>query len=255
MFAFLTEPLLRILLVLYQALGNFGFAILAFTVILRAALIPFSIPMLKSQKKMQRVKPHLDALKKKYGKDKVRLQQEQMKLYQEHQINPAAGCIPYLLQLVVLIALYSVLNTFLNSTEVHGVVIDTNFFGLNLATPDPTYVLPVLAGVSQFIMSLMILPGVESHDLVPDTAKSKKMKEENKKETDTQEMAETIQKQTVFIMPVMTAFIALRFPSGLAMYWVATTIFSIIQQWVISGPGGLTLYTKKVLALVKGKRA
>lgn len=255
MFSFLTDPLLKVLLVFYQFFGNFGFAILAFTAVLRALLIPLSIPMLKSQKKMQLIKPHLDKLKKQYGHDKAKLQQEQMKLYQEHKINPTAGCVPYLLQLVVLIALYQVLNTFLHSSQVNGVTINTDFFGLNLAKPDPTYILPILAGATQLIMSLMILPGVESHDLIPDTAKTKKLKEENKKESNTQEMAETIQKQTIFLMPAMTAFIALRFPSGLAMYWVATTVFSIFQQWIISGPGGLTLYAKKLVTAVKGKTA
>lgn len=234
-------------------LGSFGFAILAFTVILRTILVPFSIPMLRSQKKMQKIKPHLDDLKRKYGKDKVKLQQEQMKLYQEHKINPTAGCIPYLLQLVVLIALYQVLNKFLTSSEVLGVAINTDFFGLNLAKPDPTYILPILAGITQLLMSLMILPGVESHDLVANDSKKSKIQEENKKENNAQEMAETIQKQTMFIMPAMTVFIALRFPSGLAMYWVATTIFSIVQQWIISGPGGLKLYSTKIYTFVKGK--
>ncbi len=194
---------------------------------------------------MQSLKPHLDALKAKHGQDKAKLQEEQMKLYKEFNVNPLAGCLPYLLQFVVLIALYQVLDAFLHTKEIHGVAINTIFWGIDLAKPDKTFVLPVLAGVTQFLLSVMVLPGVESHDLVPNNAKTKKLKEANKKEDDAQEMAESIQKQMVFMMPVVTGIAAVRFPAGLAMYWVITTVFSIGQQWVFSGPGGLASYWKK----------
>src|SRR5258708_5024385 len=111
------------------------------------------------------------------------------------------------------------------------------------------YVLPVLAGLTQLILSVMILPGGEVVDIVPNDSKNKKVIEENKKEEDSADMAATMQKQMLFMMPIMTGFIALRFPSGLTLYMVATTIFSIGQQLLLSGPGGLTLYIKRLLSI------
>jgi YidC/Oxa1 family membrane protein insertase len=174
-----------------------------------------------------------------------------MKLFQKHNVNPAAGCLPNILQIAMLFALYSVLNTFLNTKDIGGVTINTMFLGLDLSKPDHTFIWPVLAGVSQLILSLMVLPGAESHNLVPDNAKTKKLKEANKKEEDVQDMAESMQKQMVFMMPVITGIAAVRFPAGLAMYWVVSTVFSIAQQWIISGPGGLLLYSKQALSFVQ----
>lgn len=248
---FLTAPLLQFLIFLYTTVGNFGLAIIIFTLILRLVLAPLSVPAIKSQKKIQSLKPELDKLKKTHGHDQKLLQQEQMNLYKKHNVNPAAGCLPYILQFVVLIALYQVLNTFLTSNEINGIVINTQFFGMNLAQPDGTYILPILSGVTQLILSVMILPGVEGHDLIPNNAKSKKIQQENKKEENVQEMAEAMQKQMVFMMPVVTGIAATRFPAGLAMYWVISTVFSIGQQWLLSGPGGLTSYTKQAYSWIR----
>jgi len=97
----------------------------------------------------------------------------------------------------------------------------------------------------------MILPGVEKHDLIPDNSKKKAVQKANEKETDTQEMAETMQKQMVFMMPIMTGIISYQFPAGLGLYWITTTVYSIAQQWIISGPGALFDYTKKIPFLHK----
>src|SRR3989344_3229833 len=248
----ITAPILHFLVYLYQLSGgNFGFAIILFTLILRGILAPLSIPTMKTQKKMQELKPHLDKLKTLHGGDKTKLQQEQLKLYQEHNVNPLAGCLPFILQFAALIILYQGLNSFLNTPQVNGVTINTMFFTIDLAKPDHTYVLPILAGITQLILSVMVLPGVESHDLIPYDAKSKKLKEANKKEENAQDMAESIQKQMVFMIPFMTAFAALKFPAGLAVYWVASTVFSIGQQWLVSGPGGLKMYWNKIFVRAK----
>jgi membrane protein insertase Oxa1/YidC/SpoIIIJ len=138
--------------------------------------------------------------------------------------------------------------------QVDGVQISTMFFGVDLAMPDKTYILPIISGVTQMILSLMILPGAESHDLVPNNSKKKKIIEANKKEEGTMEMAETMQKQMIFVLPVVTTVAALQFPSGLVMYWVATTVFAIVQQWIVSGPGGLTLYLNKVINKLMPKK-
>ncbi len=251
---FIINPLLQLLLAFYHFFGdNLGWGILAFTLVFKVILIPFTIPTIKSQKKIQSLKPEMDKLKAKYGADKVKLQQEQMKLYQENNINPLAGCIPQLLQIVMVFILYQVMLRFIHN-QVDGVQISTMFFGVDLAMPDKTYILPIISGVTQMILSLMILPGAESHDLVPNNSKKKKIIEANKKEEGTMEMAETMQKQMIFVLPVVTTVAALQFPSGLVMYWVATTVFAIVQQWIVSGPGGLTLYLNKVINKLMPKK-
>ncbi len=235
----LIVPIFEFLKFLTLTTGNFGVAIILLTIVLRTAMIPLSLPQLKSQKKMRDIKPELDKLKAKHGKDAKALQLAQMELYKKYNINPMSGCLPYILQLVVIIALYNVLSTFVGEALKQGYTFNTFFLGLDLSKPDPSRLIPILAAVTQLIMSLMILPGREQHDLIPDNAKTKVLKEANKKEGNTQEMAETMQRQMVFMMPLMTGWIALGFPAGLGLYWVVTTVFSIAQQWVISGPGGL----------------
>lgn len=238
--ALLYEPILKVLIFLYGLLGNnFGWAIIALTVLIRLILVPITLPALRSARAMQDLKPALDRLKKKYGKDKKRLQEEQLKLYREKGINPAVGCLPYLVQFLILIALYRVFMFFLQTGKINGETVSMNFFWLNLVKPDPSYVLPVLAGISQMVMSLMITPAPAEVARVEEKAK-----EPAKKAEDTEEMAMAMQKQMIFLMPAMTVFIGLRLPSGLALYWVVTTIFSSVQQYFISGWGSLTRYLK-----------
>lgn len=242
----LYQPLLKTLAFLTGILGgSLGFAIIALTFLIRTAMIPLSLPSMRSAEKLRELKPHLDDLKRKHSKDKKRLQQEQLNLYREHGINPAAGCLPTIIQFAVLIALYKVFIDFLQNGDQLGLTANLQFLWLDLSKPDPLYVLPVVAGVSQFILSKMLMAGREQHS-------SQDLKQKGKEEKSTQDtaqdMAEAMQQQMLYVMPAMTALIALRLPSGLAVYWVATTVFSLIQQYVISGPGGL----RPILDKVKG---
>ncbi len=235
----LISPIQQLLIFFYSATGeNFGLAIIALTLVVRGVLVPITIPSLKSAKKMQELKPHIDKLKKKH-KDKTKLQQAQMELYKQHGVNPTAGCLPQIAQLLVLIALYRVFIDIINSNQLNGQSLHTNFFWLDLSKPDPYYILPLLAGFAQLIFSFMMKPGLEHHQ---NKAKQKKPQD---KPQDQMEMAQSIQQQMMYLMPAMTVIIALKFPSGLALYWVVTTLFSLIQQYVVSGPGGLlTIYSK-----------
>ncbi|MCL5675988.1 MAG: YidC/Oxa1 family membrane protein insertase [Patescibacteria group bacterium] len=236
----LYQPLLQALIFLYKITGSFGLAVLVLTVLIRAVLVPITIPALKSAKKMAELKPHLDALKNKHGSDKQRLQAEQLKLYREHGVNPAAGCLPYLVQFLVLIALYQVFIFFLQHGRVDGLVVNMKFFWMDLAKPDHTYILPVFAGLTQLVLSVMMVP-VQKTDNRKQTTENKEQKE--KKEAD---MAEQMQKQMLFLMPAMTVFIGISLPSGLALYWVATTVFSLVQQYFVTGLGGLETYLAKL---------
>lgn len=238
----LYQPILKGLVFLYGFLGNnFGWAIITLTILIRLILVPITLPALKSARAMQELKPALDRLKRKHGKNKKKLQEEQLKLYRQHGINPAVGCLPYLVQFLILIALYRVFMHFIQTGEINGGEVSMRFLWLNLAEPDPVYVLPILAGVFQLVMSLMVTPAPAE---VAET--EEKAKEPAKEVEDAEEMAITMQKQMVFMMPAMTILIGMRLPSGLALYWAMTTIFSGVQQYFISGLGGLERYLRKI---------
>lgn len=237
---FIYQPILNTLIWLYSALGNnLGFAIIVLTLIIRTVLIPFTLPQMKSAKKMAALKPELDSLKKKHGHDAKLLQQKQLELYQAHKINPAAGCLPFIAQFVVLIALYQV---FMNTLGGNGMgVITTQFLLWDLKSKDPTHILPVLAGILQLITSMTLLPAIENEP--------EKRKGTPEQKEDVAEMAQSMQQQMVFMMPIMTIIFSLQFPSGLALYWVITTAFSLAQQLIVSGPGGLLVYATKLKKL------
>jgi YidC/Oxa1 family membrane protein insertase len=233
MLNFLIAPINSLLIFLYGISGqNLGLAIIFLTLIVRGVLVPVTIPSLRSAKKLQELKPHLDKLKQKH-KDKKKLQIATLELYKEHGINPAAGCLPQIAQLLVLIALYQVFINFINGGQYNGQSLNLNFLWLDLGKADPYYILPVLAGLTQLIFSFMMTSGLESH------VKAPKNKDEKKKEEDSMEMAQSMQQQMLYLMPAMTVIIALKFPSGLALYWVVTTLFSLVQQYLVSGLGGL----------------
>jgi len=233
MLNFLITPINNLLIFLYGISGqNLGLAIIFLTLIVRGVLVPITIPSLRSAKKLQELKPHLDKLKQKH-KDKQKLQLATLELYKQHGINPAAGCLPQIAQLLVLIALYQVFINFINGGQYNGQSLNLNFLWLDLGKADPYYILPVLAGLTQLIFSFMMTSGLESH------VKAPKNKDEKKKEEDSMEMAQSMQQQMLYLMPAMTVIIALKFPSGLALYWVITTLFSLVQQYLVSGLGGL----------------
>ncbi len=214
------QPILQGLIFFYKALGNnFGWAIITITILIRSLLIPLILPTLRSSQRLKDLQPELEKLKEKY-QDKRRLQQEQLKLYRQYNLNPAAGCLPFLLQFAVLIALYRVFANFIQTGMIDNTQVNMEFLWLNLAQPDPYYVLPVFAGLSQFfLVKIMPLPS-------PPQIKKKSAKKED--------MATAMQKQMNLMMPLMTILISVKLPSGLALYWVATTLFSIIQQQFFS---------------------
>lgn len=251
--SFFSDIINNFLVFLIGATGSLGYSIILFTFLIRSALVPITLPSLRSGEKMKKLQPEIKDLQKKHGKDKQALQKAQMELYKKYNINPLAGCIPQLAQLGVLIVLYSVLINFLNSPIINGTAIDPTFLWLDLSVPDSKYILPVLAALTQLVLSLMIAPGSETPDIVPNASKNKKIQKENKKEEGVADMAQSMQQQMLYLMPIMTGFIALSFPSGLALYWVATTVFSIGQQFYISGPGGLVIYYKRALNFVSRK--
>lgn len=236
----LYSPIFEALKFFYHLLGDsFGLAIIALTVAIRAVLVPLTIPSIKAQQKMLAIQPEIEKLKKKHQDDKPGLQKAQLELMKTHGVNPGAGCLPQIVQIAILIALYQVFNNFLNGGQIDGNSVNMSFLWLDLSRPDRLYIFPILAGLTQLVYSLMLRPGAEHPHIKEELKMDKKEKQEEKTEMG---MAQEIQNQMLFMMPLMTVIISLRFPSGLSLYWVITTVFSVIQQWFITGPGGLKYY-------------
>ena len=259
-----SNPTTNLLVAFYKLFATlgvpfaFGLAIIALTVAIRLILYPFTAAQIKSAHKMQKVAPHLSAIKEKHKGDNKRQQQEIMKLYREHGVNPAAGCLPLIIQLPVIWGLYNVLNVAVNINSAKGLealnkvlyadflkldkVWDTSFLGLplegspsNLFAALPLIVLvPVLTGVFQFVLSKMMMP-----EVVPGL----QVKKEAGKQDDFQA---AFQKQSLFIFPVMIGFFSFTLPVGLSLYWNTFTVFGILQQYLLVGAGAAAPYFKKV---------
>ena len=196
----LAAPLFWLLEWLHRFLGNWGWAIIVLTILIKAAFYPLSAASYKSMAHMKKVQPRLVALKERYGDDKQKLNQAMMELYKTEKINPLGGCLPILVQIPVFIALYWVL---LESVEMrHAPWI---LWIKDLSAQDPYYILPIIMGVSMYAQQLM-----NPQPLDP------------------------IQKKVFMFMPLMFTVFFLFFPAGLVLYWVVNNILSIAQQWQIN---------------------
>ncbi|MBU0709001.1 YidC/Oxa1 family membrane protein insertase [Patescibacteria group bacterium] len=226
-------PILNILFLFYRILfSNMGLAIIALTLLFRVVLIPLTLPAMRSSKKIKELQPQLDKLKEKNKGDQAALAREQMELYRDHGVNPAAGCLPIFLSIPVMVALYQVLLQALDASalevlnqkiyfdflRIGGISqLHTFFLWLDLTKPDRFFILPVLVGVCQYLNSLLISPTLAS-----DTKQSGKSGGGD-------EMAAMMQSQFKYMFPLMTTFITLRLPAGVALYWLVSTLFGIMQ--------------------------
>jgi YidC/Oxa1 family membrane protein insertase len=217
---------------------------------------------LKSAKKMSDLKPHMDAINAKHKDDKKAQQQAQLALYKEHGVNPAAGCLPTLVQFPILIALYNVFYQLLGSTNIEAFMADLNtilyfpalhltgldfsFFGIHLGIKPSSWQthgwwllsIPVITGLLQWYQTKLMMPPSKSLAVSSTPvetgqklshAKQKNLKTEDSKPKTSDDMGD-IQKQMAMITPVMFGFFALQFPLGLSLYWNVFGLFGIIQQ-------------------------
>jgi len=260
---FLIWPITNLLVAFYKLCeflhipGPLGFAIILLTIVIRLLLYPLMHVQLKSAKKMSDLKPHLDALNAKHKDNKQALQQAQLALYKEHGVNPAAGCLPTLVQFPILIALYNVFYQLLGSTNItafltelnkilyfpflHLTKLDFMFLGANLTIKPGEWQkygwwllsVPLITALLQWYQTKLMLP--------------KTLKAENgKQKTEIQSSAlrpqssvpkddmGDMQKQMALITPVMFGFFAFQFPLGLSLYWNVFGLFGIIQQLQIN---------------------
>ena len=268
----LVNPIINILVAIYLIFSflhipyALGFAIIGLTVAIRFILYPLTTSQLQASMKMQKIAPHLSKLKEKHKGDAAKIQQETMRLYKEHGINPAAGCLPILIQMPIIWALYSVLQRMVAlkpdavAASVNKIIYfdflklnhawDPSFFGLPLggmpskliSTMGPLiFLVPVLTGVFQFILSKMMIPAKTGIEVLEKDIE-KKAEIDKKDATD---FASAFQTQSMFIFPVMIGFFSFSFPIGLSLYWNTFTVFGIIQQYKVTGLGGLTEWIKK----------
>ena len=224
------QPMINSLLILYSiAISNFGLAIILFTIIIRAAMMPLTVKQSRQMKAMTALQPKIKAIQNKFKNDKQKQSQETMKLYKEQGVNPI-GCLgPMFIQFPIWIGLYqAILQTVPNTPEslvklsshlygwlplVHDVVpINSHFFWMDLANPDPSpVVMPILVGISMFLMQKMTtMPAMD-------------------------ERQASTNKMMLWMMPIMFGFFTISFPSGLALYWVVSNIVGIVIQGFITG--------------------
>lgn len=256
----LVQPMANGLVLFYRVLGgNLGLAIIGFSVFLRLILHPLTRSSIENAKKMAELKPQIDKLKEKYKNDKQKLLQAQSDFYKSKGFNPGAGCLPQILQIVVLYALFAVFNGVLHGNSIENFnnllysplkfdaahSLQTSFLYLDLVKPDSIqldflpFAIPgpllILAAVSQAISAKIMTPYIKEEEKA-----AKKTKDQ------TDDMQVMMQKYSVTMFPLMTLLVGMQFPSGLALYWVVFSLLQTYQQYRVSGWGGITPWVKRL---------
>ncbi len=197
---FIAAPLFWLLAWIHRLVGNWGWAIIILTILVKAVFYPLSVASYRSMAKMRKLQPRLVQLRERFGDDRQKLNQATMELYRSEKINPLGGCLPILVQIPVFIALYWVL---LESVELRQAPFALWIKDLSVA--DPYYVLPLIMGVTMFAQTLLNPQPVDP-----------------------------VQKKVMLFLPVMFTVFFVFFPAGLVLYWVVQNVLSIAQQWSIN---------------------
>lgn len=223
------ELFLNLILGIYNSVGfhNLGATIVEIAVLSRLIFYPFAKQQTHYSKKMAELQPHLNALKEKHKEDKQAFAAAQMALFKEHGVNPAAGCLPAIVQIVILFGLLGAMD------QVLKLGLNTNFFIWNMAHPDKYQVagipfalpgiLVAIAALTQFVQTKMMMP-----------TPVKKEEGKVKKEGGFMEEFADAQSSMVWMFPLMFLFLGTQWPSGLALYWSVSSILAIIQQYGIN---------------------
>jgi YidC/Oxa1 family membrane protein insertase len=242
----LIEPLANGLILFYNLVGgNLGLAIIVFSLLLRFVLNPLTKPYMQQMKKIKELAPQLEKIKERHKNDRLKLAQAQNEFYKQRKVNPGAGCIPYLFQIVILIAFFNVFNRTLrpdgDPTQrfndllypalkfEQGEVINTKFLYLDMAKPDifnlsfipiplPGLLL-ILAALFQYLSAKMMAPTMAAGESVAKTTP---------KAAD--DMQAAMQRSMTMMFPILTLVIGMNFPSGLALYWLLFSMYQFLQQ-------------------------
>ena len=229
---FFTKPMFALLDNIYKIIGNMGLAIIGLTFLVKLVFFPLANRSYMSMAKMKAAQPQLAALKERYPDDKMRQQQEMMKIYKAEKINPVAGCLPMVIQIPVFFALYKVLFVTIEMRQAPFVL-----WIHDLSQPDPTNIFnlfgvlpfnPTLIPVIGHFLAIGILP------IIMGISMFFQMKM-NPEPTD------PVQKMMFSYMPVIFTFMLGTFPSGLVVYWTTNNTLTIIQQSLIMKRAGVKL--------------
>jgi YidC/Oxa1 family membrane protein insertase len=197
--AIIAKPIFAVMLWLHHMLGNWGWTIIAFTILIKLVFFPLSAAGYRSMAKMKTVTPKMQAIRERYKNDPAKMQQATMELYKTEKINPLGGCLPLIIQMPVFLALYWVLQA---AVEMRG----ASWMWLpDLTVKDPFFILPVLYAISMFV----------TQKLNP-------------------QPADPVQAKMMMFMPLAFSVMFLFFPSGLVLYWVVNNLISMAQQYIIT---------------------
>lgn len=221
------RPIFNLLIFIYNVLPvkDLGVAIVILTIVIKLVLFPLSQKSIRSQKSLQQLQPKIDALKKKYGDQRERMAQEMMTLYKKQKVNPLSSCLPLLIQLPFLFAVFKVfgqsltgdVGELLYSFIANPGELNTIFLGkIDLVTSAP--ILGIIAGAAQFWQTRQLM-----HTRTE--VKTKDSKDED--------MMAMVNKQMMYMLPIVTVVLGFTFPGGLMLYWFVTTILTIAQQKLI----------------------
>ena len=196
----ISAPLFWLLSWFHRLTGNWGWAIILLTVLIKAVFYPLSAKSYQSMAHMRKMQPKMKALKERFGDDRQKLNQAMMELYKTEKINPLGGCLPILIQIPVFLALYWVLLESVEMRQAPWVL-----WIKDLSAQDPYYILPIIMGASMFVQQKL-----NPQPLDP------------------------IQQKVFMILPFMFTAMFLFFPAGLVLYWTVNNVLSIAQQWRIT---------------------
>ena len=196
----LSAPLFWLLAWIHGWVGNWGWAIILVTVLIKAAFYPLSAASYRSMAQMKKLQPKLQALKERYGDDRQKLNQAMMELYKTDKINPLGGCLPIIVQIPVFLALYWVLLESVEMRQAPWIL-----WIKDLSAQDPYYVLPIVMGVTMYAQQFLNPQPVDP-----------------------------IQKKMFMLMPLFFMVFFLFFPAGLVLYWTVNNLLSVAQQWQIT---------------------
>jgi YidC/Oxa1 family membrane protein insertase len=204
-------PILLLMNWVYHHVGNYGIAIILLTVVSKILFFPLTVKSMRSMKAMQALQPQINALRNKHKSDPQRLQRETMELYREHKVNPMGGCLPMIAQVPIFYALYLALSV---SVELQGAtffcfgrLFGAHLWICDLASHDPTYILPIFMGVTMFMQQRM-----------------------------TPVAGDPRQAKMMLVMPFIFTFMFLNLPAGLVLYWTISNVLQIFQQWYLDRP-------------------
>ena len=235
--ALIYHPIYNTLVFFYNIIPgqDFGIAIILTTLLIKALFIPLSKKQIESQKKMQEIQPKLKEIQAKYKDNKEKQTKALMEVYKENKVNPFAGCLPLIIQFIVLIAIYRVIMNISNGgfmispADLYGFVANpgavNHLFLYVVDISKPNYVLALISAVAQYYQMKMLLQTQKLTMLTPSPAASGQP-----------DFASIMNKQMLYVLPVVAFFAGIQFPAALALYWFVSTLFMIFQQMVIFKP-------------------